>query len=100
MREAVRSVLAQTYTNLEVIVVADGPDAEARAAVERGPGRAGEAAVTWSLSVNSGPAEARNAGLRASRGEWLTFLDDDDAMLPEKIERAWSWRMLRTIRRR
>ena len=89
MCEAVRSVLAQTYTDLEVIVVADGPDVEAREAVERlaSADRAGRLRYL-ELTVNSGPAEARNAGLRASHGDWLTFLDDDDLMLPEKIERA------------
>ncbi len=89
MCEAVRSVLAQTYTNLEVIVVADGPDAEAREAVERLASADRAVRLRYlELSVNSGPAEARNAGLRASHGAWLTFLDDDDTMLPEKIERA------------
>ena len=82
---AVRSALAQTYQDLEVIVVADGPDACARAAVEELS--ATDPRVRYvELAVNSGPAEARNAGLRASRGEWLTFLDDDDSMLPGKVE--------------
>ena len=84
MRAAVASALAQSYTNIEVLVVADGPDAEARAAVEGIDPRL----RYLELAVNSGPAEARNAGMRASRGEWLTFLDDDDTMLPGKIERA------------
>jgi glycosyltransferase involved in cell wall biosynthesis len=75
MREAVRSALQQTYRNVEVIVVADGPDGEARAAVEGTDSRL----RYLELEVNSGPAEARNAGMRASRG---------DTMLPEKVERA------------
>jgi glycosyltransferase involved in cell wall biosynthesis len=84
MRLAALSALAQTYANIEVIVVADGPDAEARAAVDGIDPRL----RYIELAVNSGPAEARNQGVRASRGEWLTFLDDDDTMLPEKVERA------------
>jgi glycosyltransferase involved in cell wall biosynthesis len=84
LRAAVASALAQTYRNVEVIVVADGPEPEARAAVEGMDPRL----RYIELQVNSGPAEARNAGMRASRGEWLTFLDDDDTMLPEKIARA------------
>ncbi len=84
MVEAVRSVLGQTYAELEIIVVADGPDGEARAAVEGMDPRL----RYMELAVNSGPAEARNAGMRASRGEWLTFLDDDDTMLPGKLERT------------
>ena len=84
MRLAALSALAQTYANIEVIVVADGPDAEARAAVDGIDPRL----RYIELAVNSGPAEARNQGVRASRGEWLTFLDDDDLMLPAKVERA------------
>jgi glycosyltransferase involved in cell wall biosynthesis len=84
LKVAAASALAQTYANLEVIVVADGPDAEARAALEGVDSRL----RYIELAVNSGPAEARNQGVRASRGEWLAFLDDDDIMLPERIERA------------
>lgn len=82
LRLAVESALKQTYTNIEVIVVADGPDPEVRAAMADLDLRL----RCIELTVNSGPAEARNAGVRASCGEWLTFLDDDDTMLPEKVE--------------
>jgi glycosyltransferase involved in cell wall biosynthesis len=81
MRAAALSALAQTYTNIEVLIVADGPEPEARAAVADLDSRL----RYMELERNSGPAEARNAGVRASRGEWLSFLDDDDTMLPEKI---------------
>ena len=83
---AVESARAQTYDDVEVIVVADGPDAEARAAVA-GLSGADPRVRYVELAVNSGPAQARNAGVRASRGEWVAFLDDDDTMLPQRIER-------------
>ncbi|HEY4354350.1 MAG TPA: glycosyltransferase family 2 protein [Acidobacteriaceae bacterium] len=79
---AVASALGQTYPNVEVIVVSDGPDTEVRLALEGMDPRL----RYLELAVNSGPAEARNVGVRASRGEWLTFLDDDDTMFPEKVE--------------
>ena len=81
LKLAVESCLQQTHKSLEIIVVADGPDAEARAAMEGLDPR-----VRYiELETNRGPAEARNTGVRASRGEWLTFLDDDDTILPRKI---------------
>ena len=84
LREAAVSALKQTYPHVEVIVVADGPDPEARAAV------AGldERLRYIELDRNSGPAAARNRGVLESRGEWLCFLDDDDTLLPERLERV------------
>jgi len=78
---AVASALAQTHTDIEVIVVADGPDREVRDALTGLDPRL----LYLELETNRGPAAARNAGVRASRGEWLTFLDDDDTILPEKV---------------
>lgn len=82
LREAVQSALAQTYEHIEIIVISDGPDAEARAAVEGMDPRLSY----HELEKNSGPAEARNRGVKLSRGEWLTFLDDDDSLLPRRVE--------------
>lgn len=79
---AVQSALMQTYPDIEVIVVSDGPDPQLRAALENMHPKL----RYLELETNSGPAEARNRGVRESRGEWLTFLDDDDLMLPEKVE--------------
>lgn len=83
LKQAVLSALAQTYTRIEVIVVSDGPDSQARAAVEDLDPRV----RYMELPTNRGPAAARNEGVLASRGEWFTFLDDDDLILPEKVEK-------------
>jgi len=81
---AVRSVLRQTWTRMEVIVVVDGPDAATEAALEQ----VRDARVrTVLLERACGGSDARNAGVHAARGEWIAFLDDDDEWLPEKIER-------------
>ena len=81
-KAAVQSALAQTWHELEVIVVSDGPDPETRSHLQDLDSR-----VRYlELERHGGPAAARNAGVDASRGEWLAFLDDDDLMLPEKIE--------------
>jgi glycosyltransferase involved in cell wall biosynthesis len=86
LRLAVASALAQTHANIEVIVVADGPDPEVRAALTGMDPRL----LYLELDTNRGPAAARNAGVRASRGEWLTFLDDDDTILPEKVSACFA----------
>ncbi len=83
LREAVLSALAQTYPAIEVLVIADGPDPAARAAVADLDARV----LYLELAQNAGPAAARNAGIAHSRGEWITFLDDDDLMLPHRLQR-------------
>lgn len=79
---AVRSALAQTLTDLEVVVVIDGPDAETEAALHR---IAEPRLRVLALPARSGPAAARNTGVQEARGEWIAFLDDDDEWLPEKL---------------
>ena len=83
VRSAACSVLAQTYPTIEVVIVADGPDPAARAAVED----LGPRVRYFELTHNSGPAAARNYGIQQCRGEWISFLDDDDLMLPDRLLR-------------
>lgn len=81
---AIRSALRQTWSRLEVIVVVDGPDL----ATETLLGSLADPRLrVVFLPQSSGGSAARNAGVRAARGEWIAFLDDDDEWLPEKIER-------------
>jgi glycosyltransferase involved in cell wall biosynthesis len=81
---AVRSALAQTVRDIEVIVVADGPAALlADALAEFTDARL----IVHSLAEQSGANVARNAGVARARAEWIAFLDDDDEWMPEKIAR-------------
>ena len=78
--DAIESALAQTHPNVEVIVVDDGsPDTTAEV-VARYPG------VRCVRQENRGVAEARNAGFRASGGEYVLFLDADDRLTPNAVE--------------
>ena len=80
VHRAIESALAQTHRPLEIIVVDDGSTDETAQIVRRYP-------VTLLQQKNGGPGRARNAGVRLSRGEWIAFLDHDDAWHPEKTER-------------
>lgn len=80
---AMRSVLAQTWSDIEVIVVDDGSTDETPDVVRRFR----DARVRLiRLDRNGGAARARNEGIRAASGEWVAFLDDDDEWLLEKLE--------------
>jgi glycosyltransferase involved in cell wall biosynthesis len=81
---AVNSALAQTYKEIEIIVVIDGPDEDTVSALER----LNDSRVRiLALPENVGAWEARNAGVREAKGAWIAFLDDDDEWLPFKLEK-------------
>jgi len=84
---AVRSALAQTFVDLEVVVVIDGPDPDTRAALEaiQDP-----RVRIVALETNAGGSEARNVGVREARGKWIALLDDDDEWYPAKIEKQFA----------
>ena len=78
---AVESVLAQKYQDIELIVVDDAGEDETGFLLKE---RANVRLIT--LDSQRGVSAARNAGVAASQGEWLAFLDSDDEWLPEKLE--------------
>jgi glycosyltransferase involved in cell wall biosynthesis len=80
---AVDSALAQTWPAVEIIVVDDGSRDGSADAVHR---REGEG-VRLIRQPNRGAAAARNAGLRSSTGAYVQFLDADDLLAADKIER-------------
>ncbi|MEV6969363.1 glycosyltransferase family 2 protein [Hamadaea sp. NPDC051192] len=81
---AVRSVLAQTMADLEVIVVVDGPD-EATGQALAGLGDSRLRVIE--LPEKGGAQNARNTGVRAATAPWTAMLDDDDEWLPQKLEK-------------
>lgn len=84
---AVRSVLAQTWRPLEIVVVDDGsPDDTPQVLRGLEPEVAAGGAIARFISQqNGGAASARNAGMKAATGQWIAFLDDDDRWYPHKL---------------
>lgn len=82
LREAIDSILAQTYRPLEIIAVDDG-STDATPAILTSYGEP----VYYVGQSNAGPAAARNTGLRAATGDFIGFLDSDDLWNPAKLER-------------
>lgn len=83
VERSIRSVLEQTFTDFELILVDDG-------------GTDGSVAICWSFDdpririhsqMNRGLAGARNAGIRVARGALIALLDSDDLWHPEKLAR-------------
>ena len=81
LREAIASVLSQSYRNFEVIVVDDGStdDTDAKLAGFRSD-------VRVLRQEQKGVSAARNHGVSVARGRYLAFLDSDDLWLPEKLK--------------
>jgi glycosyltransferase involved in cell wall biosynthesis len=85
--EALESAVRQRYARIEIVVVDDGSHDRPEDIVSRYPD------VRLIRQENRGPSAARNAGIRASRGEFLVFLDADDRLRPDAV-RAGVGRLL------
>jgi glycosyltransferase involved in cell wall biosynthesis len=79
LRETLGSIFALDYEPFEVIVVDDGSADGSAAIAQSFPD------VRYLRQENRGPAAARNAGIDASRGEFIAFVDSDDVVLPHKL---------------
>lgn len=82
--ESVKSVLAQTYSKLEVIIIDDGSTDNTKEVVE---GLADDRIRYCVLERNIGPSKARNIGVSMARGEYVAFQDSDDIWDIKKLEK-------------
>ena len=83
LAECLDSILAQTYTDLELIVIDDGSTDGSGAIADTYPAKDPRVKV-WHQE-NAGISAARNAGLAHSKGEWIAFCDSDDTVRPDWI---------------
>jgi len=84
IERAIRSVLGQTFSNLECIVVDDCSNDDTVSIVESIDD---ERLRLIELEENRGASAARNAGIKVASGDYIAFLDDDDEWFPEKLEK-------------
>ena len=83
--ETVNSVLAQTYTNWEIIIVDDCSTDNTDEIVAQ---FLSDSRIKYLKNEkNSGAAVSRNRALREAKGKWIAFLDSDDLWAPDKLER-------------
>jgi glycosyltransferase involved in cell wall biosynthesis len=81
--ECIESVLGQTYTNIEHLLVDDGSTDNTTEVVRRYP----DNRIQYTRQENRGQATARNVGLRMAKGQFICFLDSDNVWKLHKIER-------------
>jgi len=82
LEETIDSVLAQTFQRFELIVVDDG-STDGTQEILSGYGEK----IRVITQANQGPSAARNRGIEEAKGEWIAFLDSDDAWKPDKLKK-------------
>lgn len=85
LSEAIESILAQTYSNLEVIIIDDGSQDQTYAICQSYQAR--DRRIRTLSQSNRGPSAARNRGILEAKGPYICFLDGDDIMEGSRIEK-------------
>lgn len=86
LNECIDSILAQTFTDFELILVDDGSPDNCPALCDAAAKR--DSRVRVIHKQNGGVSTARNAGLDAAQGNWIAFVDSDDTVEPEYLEKC------------
>lgn len=89
LSRAVKSVANQTYKNVEIIVIDDSPDSyEYRSSIkDYMESILNDSIKYYQNEKNMGGSLSRNRGIELANGDFISFLDDDDEYMPEKIEK-------------
>jgi len=85
---AIQSVLAQSFTDFELLVIDNGSTDQTREKVLALKGQDDRIHYHWQENSGS-PAGSRNTGVKFSRGDWIAFLDSDDTWEKDKLERVF-----------
>ena len=89
LRQALGSVCAQTLKEIEIICVDDGSTDGSMEILKEFAGQDDRIKILQHLEKTDGAAAARNMGLQAAKGEYLSFLDADDWFEPDMLEKAY-----------
>ena len=87
LERAIKSVMSQTYKNLEIIVIDDNANDVSERRKTREIIKKYNSVNYYENQKNLGGALSRNYGIQLANGKYIAFLDDDDEFLPEKIEK-------------
>lgn len=82
VKQAIESAIHQTYANVEVIVIDDGSTDSSLEII-----RSFENLIQWETGTNQGAPKTRNRALEVAKGEYIKFLDADDILLPDCLDR-------------
>ena len=83
VQKAIKSVLEQTYTDFELIIVDDGSTDNVSQAISK----FNDPRLSYIYKENKGVSSARNHGITISQGKYIAFLDSDDYWIPQKLEK-------------
>lgn len=86
IKEAISSVIAQTYDEFEILVIDDGSSDDTAEIIKNYMSL--DSRIRYIYKVNGGVSSARNRGLEEARGEYISFLDYDDSYEPEFIQKC------------
>lgn len=83
IESAINSILAQNYAPIEFIIIDDGSTDNSKAVIQSFGDK-----IQYYYQANGGPSKARNLGLSVARGEYIGFLDADDMMNENMLEKC------------
>lgn len=87
LRESLKSVLNQSFSDFELIVVNDGSTDNCLAIIQEFARK--DSRIKVFSQKNKGVSAARNLGLEKAKGQWIQFLDCDDSIMPDYIEKCF-----------
>jgi len=90
INQAVRSVLGQTYSNIELIII-DDSSKDNTFEIMRGYADSDTRVRIYRNSKNCGVSYTRNFGVSVSNGDWIAFIDSDDVWTKEKLEKQLAY---------